>query len=143
MLFGQLALVCAAVFTGAALYINIAEQPARLMLDESAMLAEWQPSYKRGTTMQAPLALIGFILGLIAAWQSWSLWFLAGAVLLLFNWPWTLLGIMPTNNRLMKTELRNAGPQTMVLVQKWGRLHALRTALGALATIAFFVGLVA
>jgi hypothetical protein len=69
MLAGQLALITAALFTGAAIYVNIAEQPSRLQLDDRALLEEWKPAYKRGTAMQAPLAIIGFLFGALAAWQ--------------------------------------------------------------------------
>jgi uncharacterized membrane protein len=51
--------------------------------------------------MQAPLAIIGFILGIVAWWQTgWWLW-LVGALVLITNLPYTILGVMPTNNELM------------------------------------------
>lgn len=53
MLTGLAALAITAFFTGAAAHVLFVEQPARLALDDRALLAEWQPSYKRGALMQA------------------------------------------------------------------------------------------
>ncbi len=137
MLLGQLALVVAALFTGAAFYIGFAEHPARLGLDDKALLAAWKPAYKRGYMMQASLAVIGFLLGIAATliqcdWR-WSL----GAIVLVANWPYTLVAILPTNKLLMQTDSEAAGPTSRALIEKWGGLHAVRTALGAVATVVF------
>ena len=142
MTVGLLALVVAAIFLGAAIYVNTVEQPARLALDDRALLAEWKPAYKRGTTMQAPLALVGFVLGLTAWWLTSQLGFLIGALAMIAPWPWTMLVIRPTNEALVATDLERAGAQSRALVVTWGRLHSVRTALGAIAVVAFFLGLI-
>jgi hypothetical protein len=137
MIIGLLALTAAAIFTGAAFYVGVVEQPARLSLDDRALLTEWKPSYKRGAAMQAPLALLGCLLGLLAWWQTSQSGFLLGGIAMIAPWPWTLIGIKPTNDALLATGPDQAGPQTRALVVKWGALHSVRTALGALATVAF------
>jgi hypothetical protein len=137
MLAGQLALIVAALFAGAAIHISIAEQPARLHLDDRALLTEWKPAYKRGFAMQAPLAAVGFLLGTLAGWQTGNwLWF-TGAVIIVLNWPYTLLVIMPVNKKLMALSPDAATPEVHELVSTWGNLHAVRSALGAAATLIF------
>jgi Domain of unknown function (DUF1772) len=137
MVIGLLALMAAAIFFGAAIYVSVAEQPARLTLDDRALLAEWKPSYKRGTAMQAPLALLGFALGMIAWWQSSHPGFLIGAIAMIAPWPWTLFAIKPTNDALTATDPERAGAASRALIVRWGALHAVRTGLGALASLSF------
>jgi hypothetical protein len=137
MLFGQLALITAAVFAGAAVYISAVEQPARLRLDHRALLTEWKPAYKRGTAMQAPLAIFGLLLGLAAWWQTGHLGWVLGGLLMVANWPVTYFAIMPTNNQLIATEPTAAGAESRALIETWGTRHLLRTALGIMASLAF------
>jgi hypothetical protein len=137
MIIGQLALTTAAIFAGAAIYVSVSEQPARLLLDDRALLTEWKPSYKHGAAMQGSLALIAATLGTIAWWQSGDGRWLLGAVVIISAWPYTLLIIKPTNDELLATDPANAGPRTRSLIEKWGRLHAGRTAMGVITTILF------
>jgi hypothetical protein len=137
MMTGQLALIAAALFAGAAVYINVAEQPARLALDDKALLQEWKPAYKRGTAMQAPLAMLGFLFGGMAWWQTGHMAWAVGALLMIANWPVTFFAIMPTNNRLVSIEVAAAGPHSRELIERWGSLHAVRTTLGFAAVCAF------
>jgi hypothetical protein len=137
MLAGQLALITAAIFFGAAVYITVAEQPARLHLDDPALLAQWQPSYTRGFAMQASLAVVGFLLGILAWWSTGGLAWLLGSLFLIANWPFTLIVIMPTNAALMAIEPRLANAQSRAMIETWGRLHAIRALLGLTATGTF------
>jgi hypothetical protein len=132
---GLLALVSASIFFGAAIYVNVAEQPARLALDDIGALAQWRPAYKRGFAMQAPLAAVSALLGAVAWWTTGDLLWALGAALMLANWPYTLIAIMPTNHQLEMT----ASESTREHLVRWGRLHGVRSALGAAATVIYLI----
>ena len=107
MFAGQLALTMAALFAGAAIYINIAEQPARLQLDDRSLLAEWKLAYKRGYMMQASLAVVGGVFGLVAC-------FTIIAVVELSQSSWLVAGVLPDTRK---------GPDEPAVVNNWGQ-HA-------------------
>lgn len=138
MILGALALATAALFSGAAVYINVAEQPARLGLDDRALLAEWKSSYARGFAMQASLAILGGALGLVAWLDTNDLRWLAGAVLMMANWPYTMVVIMPVNRRLNATAPDGAGAQTRQMIRRWGILHGGRSLIG-MAAVGMFL----
>ncbi|MFA1627057.1 DUF1772 domain-containing protein [Rhizobium mongolense] len=138
-MFGLLALLTASIFFGAAIYINVAEQPARLGLDDRAALAQWGPAYRRGFEMQASLALVSGLLGAAAWWQTGNPLWGVGAAIIILNWPYTMLVIMPVNRRLEATRPEEAGEETRDLLLRWGKLHAGRSALGAIAAAIFLL----
>ena len=128
-----LATLSAALFCGAAIYINVAEQPSRTSLDSQSAAAQWAASYKRATWMQAPLAILGFVAG-VSVWLLGGglVWLIAG-LLIGTVVPFTLIVIMPTNQRLLGRGLNPT--QTPELLERWGRLHGIRTVLSAVATV--------
>ena len=141
MLVGLAALILPTLFAGAALYISLVEQPARLSLPDEPALAQWRISYRRALPIQGSLAVLGGIAGL-AAWTATTEWqWLAGGIAMLANWPVTLLVIMPTNQALFAAPLAGAGAESRALLLRWGRLHAIRSALGIIAALLFACGL--
>jgi len=71
----------------------------------------------------------------LAWWETSDRRWLVGAVVLALNWPYTLIFIMPTNRQILGTDPAHAGSNSRVLLENWGMLHAVRTILGAVATI--------
>jgi hypothetical protein len=137
------ATLSAALFAGAAIYINVAEHPARMELDTRSAASQWAPSYRRATWMQAPLAIISFLTG-VGTWLLGGglLWLVAalfiGAVV-----PITFLVIMPTNQQLLAVGRDLSSEETRQLLGRWGKLHGVRSAASGIATILMLGGLLA
>jgi hypothetical protein len=127
--------LCSALFAGAALYINLAEHPARMGLETSTAAKQWAPSYKRATWMQAPLALLGFVAGGTAWLMGGGVTWLVAAVLIGAVVPFTFIVVMPTNHELLAPGRDLGSSETRALLERWGKLHAVRTTLSLLATV--------
>jgi hypothetical protein len=134
-----IATLSCALFAGAAAYINLVEHPARMSCGTQAAIAEWAPSYRRATWMQAPLALIGFASAVVAWLVGAGIAWLIGGVLLGLVVPITLVVIMPTNKRLLSAELDRQSEEARKLLNRWNALHGIRTAL-SVAALLFFLG---
>ena len=125
------------LFCGAAIYINLVEHPARMGCDTRVAVTVWAPSYKRATLMQASLAILGFACG-TGAWLlgGGTLW-LVGALLIAAVVPVTFIVIMPTNRRLLEPGRDPDSNETRELLEKWGKLHAVRSVLSFTASMVY------
>lgn len=141
MIFELLATLCAGLFAGAAVYINLVEHPARMSLGSGAALAEWAPSYHRATLMQAPLALVGAAAAVLAGLTGGGAWWAGGGILLGAVIPITLIVIFPTNRELLDPATAGDPGRAGVLLGRWNRLHALRTVLSIVALLVFLIQL--
>src|SRR5215470_14252099 len=124
--------MCAGLFCGAALYVNLVEHPARISCGHELAVREFAPSYRRATIMQVSLAVVGLVLGLVAG-QLRDAWIATGAVLLGASIPFTLAFILPTNKQLLDPTLDSQSARVAELLARWNRLHAVRTVLSAVA----------
>ena len=138
---GVLATFACSLFAGAATYITLVEHPARLACGTEVAARQWAPSYKRATVMQVSLALTATVAGLVQWLRgSGTLW-LVGALLIVSVIPFTLVVIMPTNNKLLEPGRDNSSKETHRLLETWGRLHAVRSVLSLVATIVYLLAL--
>ena len=136
MLIGSLALAFSAAFSGAALYINLVEQPARLALEDSALLSEWRPSDRRGFAMLASLALVAAVLGLATYFETQDVRWLIGAIVVIATWPYTFFAMVPMNNRILSLSASEPGA-ARELVRTWGLLEYGQTAIGLVGCAVF------
>jgi hypothetical protein len=136
MLSGSFALALAAALAGAGLYVNGVEQPARLSLDDAAMLKEWGPSDRRGVALMAALALLSALCGLSAWFESNDVRYAIGAVIAVASWPYTLYVMGPVNNQIIALAPKDVGA-ARALVWQWGLLEYGQTAIALAATATF------
>jgi hypothetical protein len=136
-IFETMATLACGIFTGAAVYINLVEHPARMECGTRFAATDFAPSYRRAAVMQASLAAIGFAAATGAWLMGTSSWWLLGGVLLGTVIPFTLIFIMPTNKKLLSPDLDQESELALHLLEKWGRFHAVRSLLSLIAFVIF------
>ncbi|MDH3444835.1 MAG: DUF1772 domain-containing protein [Deltaproteobacteria bacterium] len=135
--FQFLATLTANLFTGAAIYINLAEHPARMECGTKLAATVFGPSYKRAAKMQVILALLATGAGAVSWWLGGELMWLIGTLIIFAVVPFTLIAIGPTNKKLLDPGLDPDAESTRILLKNWGKLHAVRSILSLAASIIF------
>jgi hypothetical protein len=132
-----IATLAAGLFTGAALYINWVEHPARMRCGTALAVTEFAPSYKRATVMQVSLAVLSFLSALAAFLLGSNILWLFGDIAILAVIPFTVVVIFPVNKRLLDPALDKHSKEAEELLIRWGRLHAVRSGLALVAFLLF------
>jgi hypothetical protein len=132
---GLFAFAAASAFLGAALYINMVEQPARLKLDARAMVREWVPSNRRGFVLLATLALVSAILAYVDFARTGDVRWIIGGTVILASWPYTYFVIVPVNIWLCTIPPKRSAVRE--LMRDWGLLEWGHTAIGLAACCVF------
>src|SRR5271165_814235 len=136
MIPGLIALVFAAAFAGAAVYVNWVEQPARLALDEEALLSEWGPSDRRAVALLLAFALAAAAAGFSAYFESQDVRYVFGALIVISSWPYAFFVMAPLNNQILSLRGRDVSA-ARALVRQWGLVESGFAAIGVLAVAMF------
>ncbi len=136
MFSGSIALVFAAAFAGAAVYVNWVEQPARLALDGEALLSEWTPSDRRGVALLAGFALAAAVAGFLAYFESEDVRWVFGALIIISSWPYAFFVMAPLNNQILSLRGHDVAA-ARALVRQWGMVELGFAAIGVLAVAMF------
>ena len=136
MIWGTLALAFAAAFTGASFYVNWVEQPARLKLDEEALLSEWGPSDSRGVLLLAAVALVSAIAGFVAYFETQDVRWAFGALVIIASWLYAFFVMSPLDNQIRSLRGGEVAA-ARALVRQWGIVELGLTAIGAVAVLVF------
>ena len=121
------------LFAGAALYVSLVEHPARMANTLEVALAEFRPSYKRAAVMQVTLAVVGVAGAIGAYFLGRGISTLVAGIVLAIVVPFTLIVIMPISRQLLDETRTARTDDTEVLLERWGRLHNVRTIASLLA----------
>jgi Domain of unknown function (DUF1772) len=131
------AVLACGLFAGAAIYVSLAEHPARMECGVELAATEFAPSYRRASILQAILAAVGLVSSIVAFVGGATFWWIVAGALLGSVIPFTLIVILPTNQLLLGPGLDRRSAETERLLARWGILHAVRSVVSGLALLLF------
>jgi Domain of unknown function (DUF1772) len=134
---GLYAFAVAAGFLGAAIYVGVVEQPARLTLGTRAMIQEWTRSNRRGTLLLSVLAVASAILATIQFRADGDVRWIIGGITILAAWPYAYFVMMPVNVWLCAIPPGRAVSSARKLMRDWGLLEWGHALIGVAAACAF------
>ena len=126
---GLLALVTASIFFGAAIYVNVAEHPARRALDDGAALAQWRPVWADVLLVITWFTSV-FFLRRILVWTHWFPYLRSSAVRARF---WSARLVSSATN--LCADRRISPPMIGTVGSAACTCHTHRTAIGRIAGI--------
>ena len=129
-------LISSAIYFGSAAYITLVEHPARIACSPEIAWAQWAQSVKR-TPRYAASAIVAAVTALIygkAALASPWTW---GSILLLAVLPFTAAVLLPIQRQVTESGRAFEPVEARTVLERWGRLHLVRTCLGLCAFMLF------
>ena len=131
--------VSTALFSGAAVYISSVEHPSRMKCGAHLASTVFPVSYKRAVMQQVPLLLTSSASSLVAFYLARDTKHLAASGLMFAILPYTLLIMLPINKQLIDQCVDRDSRHTEQLLDKWGRLHAVRSVLSFIALVLLYL----
>jgi hypothetical protein len=137
----MVAIVASALYTGAAWYITFVEHPAQLACPTKIAREQWEHSVSK-SPRYAAVSLLGVVAGFVQGHFAFTSLWTYGSLTLLAVLPFTTIAILPGQRLLAQSAEARDPAVVRSLLERWGRRHAVRTALGATATALFVVAAV-
>lgn len=135
-------------YFGGCSYVTYCECPARINLPNgNSMIDNFQQTFPRAKAYQGIIAILG-ALGSVAQYfldtdHPKAKMVLAAGMVLLTLWPYTIVCIMPTNYQLMDGDVPKKKGDSWVtdMMNKWDRLHFVRTFVGGISFLMYVYAL--
>jgi hypothetical protein len=134
----NIALLCCALFAGAATYISLVEQPTIIaggteLSGTYVLLAQPRPVF-----FQAFFGVAGSLAGIAAGVTGNAVLWLAGGLVLGFAVLFQLAVVLPETRRLLDADLAADPKKASAMFKKLTKLHAVQS-LAGLASLSMFI----